>query len=240
MKLAALLFALSLALPAAAADYAREQKWADEVLPSVLTGDPVWLELGDGRKYLSLYTEAAHAKAGVIVVHGLGVHPDWNLISVLRQQLPEAGYTTLSVQMPVLRAEAKGEEYPPTFDEAAERLARAVAFLRDKGFQKIAVVSHSLGCRMTDRYLAKHPDAPLAAWAAIGAGVPLDYSRLKFPVLDLIGENDLPQVLKSAPERARTLRGKSAQKVAPKADHFFNGQDALLVDSVRGWLDSAL
>lgn len=240
MRLTALLLALALPLSSLAADYAREQKWADEVLPSVLTGDPAWLELDNGRKFLSLYTEANNARAAAIVVHGLGVHPDWNLISVLRQQLPEAGYATLSVQMPVLRADAKGEEYPPTFDEAAQRLAKAVAFLQGKGYQKIVLVTHSLGCRMTDRYLTQNANAPIAAWVAIGAGAALDYSRWKFPVLDLYGENDLPQVLKTAPERAKGLRGKSAQKVAPKADHFFNGADAVLVDAVRGYLDSAL
>jgi alpha/beta superfamily hydrolase len=59
-------------------------------------------------------------------------------------------------------------------------------------------------------------------------------------LLDLYGENDLPQVLQTAAERAKGLRGKSAQKVAPKADHFFNGADAALVEAVRGYLDSTL
>jgi DNA-binding CsgD family transcriptional regulator len=38
----------------------------------------------------------------VIVVHGLGVHPDRGLINPLRSQLAEQGYATLPVQMPVL------------------------------------------------------------------------------------------------------------------------------------------
>src|SRR3989339_458094 len=116
MRFLTMLMALCLVvLPASAADYAREKKWADEVLPSVLTGDPVWLELSSGHKFLTLYTEAPNAKAGVIVVHGMGVHADWGLISPLRQQLPEHGYATLSVQMPVLKADAKEAEYPATF-----------------------------------------------------------------------------------------------------------------------------
>ena len=52
--------------------------------------------------------------------------------------------------MPVLAADARGEQYPPLFAEAVERLQAAVAFLRDKGHRKIAVVSHSLGARMSN------------------------------------------------------------------------------------------
>ncbi len=241
MRLFALFLALLFSLSAAAApDYAREKNWSEEILPSVLTGDPVWLELNTGHKFLTLYTEAAEAKAGVIVVHGMGVHPDWGLIGPLRQNLPEQGYATLSVQMPVLKADAKGEEYPATFDEAAARLVQAVEFMEAKGYRKIALVTHSLGCRMTARYLELNPKAPIAAWVAIGASGPLNYSKLKFPVLDLYGENDLPQVLKAAGVRAKGLKGKSEQVVVPKADHFFEGHDAPLLDKVRGFLDKSL
>ncbi|MBM4180972.1 MAG: alpha/beta fold hydrolase [Betaproteobacteria bacterium] len=242
MRYFVLVLTLLLALPALAADYAREKKWADEVLPSVLVGDPVWLELANGRKYLSLFTEASGAKAGVIVLHGLGVHPDWGLIAPLRQNLPDAGYTTLSVQLPVLKADAKGEDYPPTFDEAAERIRVAVEFLRAKGYTKIVVVSHSLGSRMADRFFAKYPKSQVAAWVSIGASAALPYGKLPFPVLDLYGEYDLPGVLQTAKARAQSLAGKakSFQVMAPKADHFFEGKDQLLLGLVRDYLDKNL
>lgn len=242
MRLLTLVFALLLAMPVVAADYAREKKWADEVLPAVLTGDPVWLELSSGHKFLTLYTEAADAKAGVIVVHGMGVHPDWGLIAPLRQRLPDTGYATLSVQMPILRADAKGEDYPATFDEAADRLKTAVAFMKAKGYKKIVLATHSLGCRMAARYFEKHPGAEVAAWVAIGAPAALNYGTLKFPVMDLYGENDLPQVLQAARARAKGLGGNrnSIQVVAPKADHFFEGRDDQLVELVKGFLDKVL
>lgn len=242
MRLLILLFTALLALPVAASDYAREKKWADEVLPSVLTGDPVMLELSNGHKFLTLYTEAPNAKAGVIVVHGMGVHPDWGLIAPLRQQLPDMGYATLSVQMPVLKADAKGEDYPPTFDEAAARIKTAFDFMKAKGYKKIVLVTHSMGCRMTARYFEKNPGAAVAAWVAIGAPATLDYAKLKFPVMDLYGENDLPQVLEAAKSRAKGLKGnaRSVQMVAPKADHFFEGRDAQLVGLVREFLDKTL
>ncbi len=225
---------------AMAADYEREKKWADEVLPSVLTGDPVWLEQANGHRALGLYTPVDKGRVGVVVVHGIGVHPDWGLISGLRQNLPEAGYATLSVQMPVLRADAKGDEYVPSFDEAAERLALAVKFLRSKGYAKVAVVSHSLGSRMSYHYL-RGAAGQVDAWVSIGLGEPADLSKLAMPVLDLIGQNDLAQVLRSAPQRQAGLKGpQSLQKVVPGADHFFDRREEALLQEVRAYLESVL
>lgn len=242
MRTLSLFFALLLALPSLAADYAREKKWAEEVLPAVLTGDPVWLELGNGHKFLSLYTEAAKPKAGVIIVHGTGVHPDWGLIAPLRQRLPDMGYATLSVQMPVLGAEAKAEEYAPTFGEAEERIRLAIAFMKSKGYEKIALISHSMGYSMAARFAEANSNADLAAWVAIGATAMIDFAKLRIPMMDMIGENDFPRVLEAAKIRARTLPpgGKSTQVVAPKADHFFEGRDDQLVGLVREFLDKSL
>lgn len=235
------LAALLASLNALAADYAREQKWADEVLPSVLVGDPVWLAQANGHKFLGLYTPAANAKAGLVVVHGIGVHPDWGVIGILRQQLPEAGYATLSVQMPVLKVDAKVDDYPPTFDEAAERLRLAVQFLKDKGYAKVAIVAHSLGTKMTYHYLSRTPDAPVAAWVALSVPAAPDMAKLKLPVLDLYGQNDLAHVLDNAGKRKAGLKQKgSAQVVLPGADHFYEGKDAALLEQVRGWLDKTL
>src|SRR5690348_263141 len=125
--------ALAAAAPSMAqADYAREQRWESEITPAILVGDPVHLTLQSGRRFLAIYTPSAGTATGVIVVHGIGVHPDWGLINSLRSQLPERGYSTLSVQMPVRAADAKADQYPSLFPEAAERLAAAVAFLHEK------------------------------------------------------------------------------------------------------------
>lgn len=218
----------------AASDYAREKKWADEILPSVLTGDPVYLKQADDHGFLSLYTPGDKAKPAVILVHGIGVHPDWGLIGMLRQRLADAGYTTLSVQMPVLQADAKSDDYPPTFDMAAERLKLATVYLKGKGFEKIALVSHSLGCRMTYRYLSRNPDPAVATWVAISSPGVEDYAKLSPSVLDVYGTNDLPNVLKNVDVRAKGLTHKgSGQITIPGADHFFEGKDGPLLDAVQ-------
>jgi dienelactone hydrolase len=225
----------------AQADYAREKRWADEITPAILVGDAVYLTLKSGHKFLAIHTTNAKARAGVIVVHGMGVHPDWNLINALRSQLAEQGYATLSVQMPVLAADAKGEQYPALFPEAAERLQAAVSYLRDKGHAKVAIVSHSMGARMANQFLIS--GGAVDAWASVGisSGVYLQAETFKAPVLDIYGEKDFPVVLQNAAARAdaiKRVRG-SGQVSVVDADHYFNGTELELVRHVKRFLDNA-
>ena len=227
------------------ADYAREKKWADEIIPGIVVGDPVYLELKPGlelkrgHKFLSLLTTAPDAKTALVVVHGLGIHPDWGMVGTLRTQLADLGYTTLSIQMPVLANEAEGDQYVTTFPEAAARIAVAVDFLKAKGYKKIAIVSHSLGSRMSRVYVMKHQDQ-ITGWASLGIGGGDTYTGIKIPVLDLYGENDFPGVVKGAATRAASLKSNAASKQVKvaKADHFFANREAEMVKAVKTFMDT--
>jgi len=234
---------LAPAFAAAQADYAREKRWADEVAPMLVVGDPVYLEQKRGHKFLAIWTPNAKAAAGVIVVHGVGLHPDWGLIGTLRSRLADEGYATISVQMPVLAADATGKQYPQVFPDASERLEVAVAFLRARGLKSIAIVSHSMGSRMTNYFLNHTAHRGVDAWVAIGlSGEFTDPTTFNAPVLDLYGEKDLPAVLGAAAKRAaaiRTIRGSGQVQVAG-ADHFFAGRERELVNAVKVFLDARL
>lgn len=227
----------------AASDYVREKKWADEVTPGIVVGDPLYLSQKNGHKFLGIYTEADKARMGVVVVHGVGIHPDWGMIGTLRQRLPDHGYATLSIQMPILAADAKSEAYAAHFPEAVERLQLAVAHLKGKGHKRIAVVSHSMGSRMTHGYMARNP-AEVAAWASLGmpaalGGGAIGYDAIKAPVLDLYGANDLPQVLAGAAQRKASLKGNAASKqvVIADTDHFFADREDAMIKTVKDFLD---
>jgi predicted alpha/beta-hydrolase family hydrolase len=229
-----------------AADYAREKKWADEVVPSIVVGDPLYLKQANGHEFLTLFTPVKEAKSAVLIAHGLGIHPDWGLIGVLRAALADAGYTTLSIQMPVLANEATGKEYPPTFAEARERLQVAVEFLKARGYSNIAILSHSLGSGMTYGYFANQPDAAVKAWVNLGmaafADTYVDLSVLKLPVLFFYGERDLPEVLANVSAQKQKPGGGSRVRLQmmPGADHFFTGMDKELLAAISGYLKEVL
>jgi pimeloyl-ACP methyl ester carboxylesterase len=224
-----------------AADYAREKKWADEVVPGLVVGDPVYLQTPRGHhKFLTLFTPVAGTDKAAIVVHGIGIHPDWGMVGTLRTELADRGFATLSIQMPILAADAKSEAYPPTFPEAAERIAEAVEFLKAKGYKQIAVVSHSMGSRMSLGYMTGKPDPAVKSWASLGISVG-DYKALKLPILDLYGDNDLPPVLANAGKRKQSLANKDSRQVMVKrTDHFFTGHEAEMVAAVADFLNATL
>jgi pimeloyl-ACP methyl ester carboxylesterase len=225
---------------AQAADHAREKRWADEILPAILDGDPVWLEQAGGHKFLGLYIGAAKARGAVIVVHGMGVHPDWGINNVLRTRLAEQGYSTLSIQMPVEGASAGPGDYVASFPDASERIEKAVAWLKSKGHDKIALVSHSLGGRMARAYFLAGNAMPVKGWAALSMGFD-DFKGVSVPVLDIYAEQDHVPVLQMVTAHKRTLtHPASAQHMMPAAGHFYDGKEIEVTNLVRDWLDKTL
>jgi alpha/beta superfamily hydrolase len=158
------------------------------------------------------------------------VHPDHGVIGSLRVALADMGYATLSIQMPVLAADARVEDYyPALFPEAAARIAAAASWLQTKGQRRLVLVSHSLGAWMSQYYLEKAKDIPFAAWVAMGRGGPMP--KLSLPVLDVYGEKDNGAVLSSAASRHATRQVRVAG-----ADHFYNGREAELAATVNDFI----
>jgi pimeloyl-ACP methyl ester carboxylesterase len=226
-----------------AQDYAREKRWADEILPALMVGDAVWLEQKNGHRFLGLYTEAKNPKGAVIISHGRGWSPDFELYGVLRTRLAEQGYTTLSIQMPVLPSTAILGLYVPLYPDARERFQLAVDFLKAKGNKRIGIVSHSLGATMANQYLIRTDDQTVKAWVFVGILQGLEEMyRIKIPVLDVFGSNDWTVTMWGAPEREKQilLNPGSAQVIVPDAKHFFEDREDELVKIIAGFLDRTL
>jgi pimeloyl-ACP methyl ester carboxylesterase len=219
-----------------AADYGREQRWAAEVLPGLIVGEPVYLTQANGHQFLGLYGEADSATIAIIVVHGMGLHPDWGIIGTLRRELYDAGYTTLSIQMPILAADASYKEYLALFPEAVERLQLAVQHLKHQSYRKIAIVSHSNGSRMSRQFMKKNP-ADVTTWVALSLTQGDTFAGIQAPILDLYGENDLGHVLHSAAQRRDSLNHPaSAQIIIPGANHFFSQREPEMFNQVKRFL----
>jgi alpha/beta superfamily hydrolase len=239
--LALLAFAGTSAVAGQTADYAREERWAQEIVPSLVDGDAVYLATPARARVLAILTEPAGVAAGgIVLVHGLGVHPDWGLIGGLRTGLAEAGFVTLSVQMPVLAANATRDDYAPTLPEAAERIAVAVDYLRAKGAKKIAIVSHSLGASMANAFLARPGAVAIDAWAPVGMFGAFAVAP-KEPVLDVVAETEIAPVSASAPARIPALPKDacSRQVVIAGADHYFEYRQKELVAAIAAFLSRA-
>jgi pimeloyl-ACP methyl ester carboxylesterase len=146
------------------------------------------------------------------------VHPDHGVIGSLRVALSDMGFATLSIQMPVLPADAPAEDYVPLFPAAAARIAAAAEWLKGRGARNMVLASHSLGSWMSQYYLERAGNPPFAAWVCMGRGGPVP--ALPLPVLDVYGEKDNPAVLKSA-----AARRASRQVVIAGADHFYTGEE---------------
>jgi len=243
--IAAALLWPALLQPAHAQDYAREKRWADEIVPAVVVGDPVYLQQAQGKdpahKFLALYSEAPNARTAIVLVHGVGVHPDHGIIGSLRVKLNDAGYTTLAIQMPVAGSEAKVDDYyPALFGEAAERIAVAGRWLQDKGYKQVVLLSHSMGAWMANEYLLNAQSSPYSAWVCMGiTGRITSPSSIKVPTLDIYGENDLDNARRAAPWR-RVMKlfmaPGSEQVEVPGADHYYAGKENAAAAEVIAFL----
>jgi pimeloyl-ACP methyl ester carboxylesterase len=234
--------ALLAALPAAAQDYEREKRWADEIQKTLMVGDAAWLEQKNGHRFIALHTEAEKPRGAAIIAHGRGWSPDFELYGTLRTKLADAGYTTLSIQLPVLPSTAILGLYVPLYPDARERFQLAVDFLKAKGYRNIAIVSHSLGATMANQYLIRTDETSVGAWVFIGILQGLEEMyRIRIPVLDVFGSQDWTVTMWGADERRKQIEKNpgSGQVMVKDAKHFFEDREGELVRIVIAFLDRA-
>ena len=246
----ALLVLTGLCLPAAASDYTREKRFADEVTEQLVVGDAVTIAPPVGapatyRPFLGLYTAGKPGQPAVVLMHSVGTHPEDGLTGSLRLRLNDLGYTTLAIQMPVAAKDATVDDYyPALFPEAGARLQAASQWLKGKGqgHGKVALVSHTFGSWMANVYLDKHAsDKSYQAWVCISltGGYSLAVRNYPFPVLDLYGENDIPVTVSSAWRRSALLRlaaAGSRQQMIAGADAQWRGKEQEAAQAIADFL----
>ena len=235
-----------------ASDIRKEQRMAEQLTEQLVIGEAVNITAGS-LSFFALYTpaEGKTQRGGVILLHGQGAHPDWpDVISPLRRDLPDSGWATLAIQLPVWPNGTNFTDYLPLFPAANVRIDAAVRYLQKQGLLNITLVGHSLGAAMGAHYLAQQPPGSDAIRAFVGVGMgsapgtvahtPDALAKINIPVLDLYGFQDLDNVLNSA--KARAQAAQKANNTAYRqikvtgADHFFRALEATLTKRIAGWL----
>jgi len=248
MRFLVLFLMLSFAT-AYATDVGKEQRWANQIVDFLIDGEAVWLK-DDGHEFLGIYTEAEDpADKAIIVVHGTGVHPDWEqVVKPVRVEMTAYGWNTLSIQMPILENEAVYADYVAVYPEVPGRFDSALKYLQSLGIEEIVIVAHSRGATMSGYYLSRNQH-PIKAFVAVGMQATQkdaelnsaeSLKKITIPVLDIYGSDDLDGVLRTSEVRRKAASHNKAYKqvISEGADHFYEGYEQELISSINGWLES--
>ena len=240
--------------PVVAADLEREQRLADEIVDTIIDGEVIELPVGTHRFIgIHMTAEQTPVKGAVVILHGRGFHPDWvDLIQPLRIGLVEHGWTSLSIQLPVLEKAATYNDYFEIFPAAGPRIEAALDHLQAEGHDRIVLIAHSCAVHMVQHWIHRRGPAALDrfhVYVGIGQGAtdrgqpmrePYALAKMPQPLLDLYGEYDFPAVHRMADERLRLMQiaghPQSRQITVDDADHYFKGKGDEAVGVIADWL----
>jgi hypothetical protein len=231
-------------------DAAREQAIVDAVTARVPAAEVLQLEV-EKSKVLALYREQTgrEPRGAVLLLHAMDDTADEpGLIHALRTGLPAAGWSTLSLQLPVLPAGSPREAYGGTQELAQKRIAAALARLAEKKPEAIAIVGQELGAALALSAAANAKEVKgvvaLSLSSAEGLNPPAvtvpAMETLKLPVLDVSGEFADSAQRGLVDQRANAARAAQhigySQTTVPGVDDMLGGATDIVVARVRAWL----
>ncbi|MBI5450979.1 MAG: DUF3530 family protein [Gammaproteobacteria bacterium] len=197
----------------------QEQQWIGAIQQSPAAPAIVWLGEAEQR-FLALYKQdtTGAPKGGVILLHSIGTHPDWPMvIHPLREALPDYGWDTLAIQLPIPDSRyASIKDYPALYDRSVQRILLAIKYLRDHDIHNIALVGYDLGATLAAAYLANNDNPQVVAYVGINmASYPLadphfdavhSLEQIRLPILDVFGTLGPTSVVSKASLRALAAR----------------------------------
>ena len=234
----------------------REQQIAEKLALIVNADEIVSLKASGGR-FIGIYQRAkmGESRGVVILAHGMGAHPDWpDVISPLRTQLPEFGWSTLSIQMPILSPEEPVAEYGKTLKIAKSRLNAAIDYLHTWEIEQIILLGYSFGAVQVASYLASGKNKNVKAFVSVsmlsqkfikpGLDVFKLIGGIDLPMLDIYGDEDLPDVRRGSDDRrlAASKNGnRDFKQIELKhAGHHYQGVEDALVEQIQIWLKNII
>lgn len=196
----------------------QEAAWSEILTKSVDSNKINWLNTPD-EKFIALYRDdtTGTLQGGVILLHDMGTHPDWpDVIAPLRQSLPQHGWATLSIQLPVFDKDGQVSNYAGTLASVSARIRAAIKHFRDLGNSNIVLLGHGLGAAMGAAFLTSNENNGVAAFVGISMPTYQDgeewmdllksIEKFNLPMLDVYGSNDFTSVTQNADKRAQAAR----------------------------------
>ena len=238
-------------------ELSREQQIAEKLTMTADVDEIISLKAPGGR-FIGLYkrarvseTETGEINGVVILLHGMGAHPDWpDVISPLRTRLTEIGWSTLSIQMPILSPEEPLAEYSKTLRLANNRIQATVDYLHDWEIEPIVLLGYSFGAAQAANFLASNNPENIQAFISVSmlaqkffkpkVDVYKFIGGINVPVLDIYGEEDLEDVRRGIDDRrlAANKNGNTGfqQIELQSSGHHYLGFEDILVEQIQIWL----
>ncbi len=233
----------------------REQEIAQKLV-RIADADEIVSLKASGTRFIGLYKSARDGAVNetsgvVILVHGMGAHPDWpDVISPLRTRLTKSGWSTLSIQMPILSPEESVAEYGKTLKIANRRIQAAVDYLHAWEMDPIILLGYSFGAAQSASYLASDQPENVAAFVSVSVlsqkfikpklDVFKSIGGINIPILDIYGEEDLADVRRGIDDRrlAASKNGHNSfqQIELQQAGHNYLGAEKALAEQIQLWL----
>lgn len=234
----------------------REQQIAEK-LALIAGADEIVSLKAPGGRFIGIYQRAKTGESHgvVILAHGMGAHPDWpDVISPLRTQLPEFGWSTFSIQMPILSPDEPVAEYGKTLKVAKSRLNAAIDYLHTWEIEQIILLGYSFGAVQVASYLASGKNKNVKAFVSVsmlsqkfikpGLDVYKLIGGIDLPMLDIYGDEDLPDVRRGSDDRrlAASKNGnRDFKQIELKhAGHHYQGVEDALVEQIQIWLKNII
>lgn len=191
------------------------------------------------------YLDGKDSKVAIVLAHGRGNSPDGNVVGPLRQSIhKELGFHTLSLRMPDPGVDSPDSpELAAVFPEAYQRIQAAIDYLKnERKVERIYLMGHSMGGRMTSGFLSSHPSAPVVGFIGVGltaggkepVNTNLNLRKVRLPVVDVYGDNEMDA--KAASFRKPLVSEHFVQAEIPGAKHDYRGYEKPVAETVITWL----
>lgn len=214
-----------------------------------LDGEAVTLAVGDESPLAIFRAHAAGtALGGVVLVHGPWTNADSiEVIRPLRLGLAEAGWDTLSIQLPGVRAHNAAADWQAMAPQIDAHLNAALDWLGQRERENRVIVALGESAAIALRFAATRPAEQLSAVVMISSPAKLDdqatrdaLEKLARPVLDLYAQRDLRPVTDNAGRRAAAAQAAGlngyTQRQITGALAGFAGLESMLLQVTRAWL----